>query len=172
MAEPVRRTGMSIYKKLLDLQKQNIVIPKNGLNPHFRSRYATLNDVLEKIKPALNALGVVLLQIPSADGLTTFLMDTEDDSKVECFMPYVQKETAQQLGSNNTYNRRYSLITLLGLEDDDTDGEMPQGAAKPRPKPSVKPQVPPTTVNHGVPLNSGLGEMPPPPPDSYYGSKK
>jgi hypothetical protein len=37
-------------------------------------------------------------------------------------MPYVELTTAQKLGSCNTYLRRYSLITLLGLEEDDDDG--------------------------------------------------
>lgn len=115
---------MAINKKLLAFQKQNIVVEKDGSNPHFKSSYATLNEVLEKVKSPLNALGIVILQRPQENGLLTELIDTEDDSKVECFMPYVEVTTAQKLGSSNTYNRRYSLVTLLGLEDEDDDGNV------------------------------------------------
>ncbi len=113
---------MPIYKKLLDFQKLDIKIEKDGINPFFKSEYTTLNEVLGKVKAPLNKLGILIIQIPTFNGLTTVLIDTEDDSKVECYMPYVGHTNAQQLGAANTYNRRYSLITLLGLEDDDDDG--------------------------------------------------
>jgi hypothetical protein len=117
---------MAILKKLLDIQKQNISIKKDKQNEFFKSNYATLNEVLSKIKKPLNDAGIVILQIPQRDGLITKLIDTteKEESFVECFMPYVETTTAQKLGSCNTYNRRYSLVTLLGLEDDDDDGNI------------------------------------------------
>ena len=113
-----------ITNKLLTFQKQNIAVEKDGENPHFRSSYATLNEVLSKVKGPLNELGIVIIQMPENGGLKTVLVDTEDGSKVDCFMPYVDATTAQKLGSCNTYNRRYSLVTLLGLEDTDDDGNV------------------------------------------------
>jgi len=124
-----------IYEKLLKFQKENIALKKDGLNPHFKSSYVTLNEVLDKVKTPLNDLGCVILQIPEATGLKTQIIDNEDQSKVECFMPYVDISTAQKLGSCNTYLRRYSLITLLGLEDSDDDGNE---ASKPDAKPITK----------------------------------
>lgn len=125
-----------IKKKLLQLQKENIILEKDGTNPHFKSHYVTLNAVLKAIKPRLSDLNVLLLQSPTKEGLTTSLVDLDDDSEVSCFMPYVETTSAQKIGSNNTYNRRYSLITLLGLEDDDDDGNE---ASKPVVKKSEKP---------------------------------
>lgn len=113
-----------IHKKLLEFQKKNIAVTKDGENPHFRSNYATLNEVLSKVKAPLNELGVLILQTPEKDGLRTRLHDIEDASFIEGFLPYVEATTAQKLGSNNTYNRRYSLVTLLGLEDEDDDGNV------------------------------------------------
>lgn len=140
---------MAITKKLLQFQKLNIVVEKDATNPHFKSSYASLNEVLAKVKKPLNELGVLILQEPQVPmptnlegveaspvaGLRTILVDTEDDTRVECFMPYVGADTAQKLGSANTYCRRYSLVTLLGLEDSDDDGEVASapsrlGAAK------------------------------------------
>lgn len=121
-----------IHKKLLEFQKLTVVLKKKGENPHFRSKYVPLNEVLEKIKPHLNRMNILILQIPLKDSLHTKLIDTEDDSFVESFMPYVEVTTAQKLGSNNTYNRRYSLVTLLNLEDEDDDGNEASAEAKPK----------------------------------------
>lgn len=112
-----------IYKKLLEFQKKNITIKKDGNNPHFKSSYATLNEVMDKIKKPLNDENILILQTPEEKGLRTTLIDLDDDTSVTGFMPYTSETTtAQKLGSNNTYNRRYSLVTLLGLEDEDDDG--------------------------------------------------
>lgn len=113
-----------IYQKLLDFQKKDISIKKDGKNPHFKSSYATLNEVLDKVKKPLNEAGVLILQLPEKEGLRTILRDVSDETQVECFMPYVETTTPQKLGSCNTYNRRYSLVTLLGLEDEDDDGNV------------------------------------------------
>lgn len=124
-----------IYKKLLDFQKKNIVVTKDGMNPHFKSSYATLNEVMDKIKKPLNELNILILQKPQQFGLETTLMDLDDESAVTCFMPYTaETTTAQKLGSNNTYNRRYSLVTLLGLEDEDDDGNTASGKSDTREK--------------------------------------
>jgi len=113
-----------IYKKLLEFQKLGISIKKDGSNPHFKSSYATLNEVLDKVKKPLNDLGIVIIQEPTNGGLLTRLLDIEDDTEITGFMPYVDTTTPQKLGSCNTYNRRYSLITILGLEDEDDDGNV------------------------------------------------
>lgn len=119
-----------IHKKLLEFQKQQIVLQKKGNNPHFKSSYVTLNEVLESVVQPLNELGVVIIQTPSTEGLTTTLYDTTDDTFINSFLPYVEASTAQKLGSNNTYNRRYALVTMLGLGDNDDDGNE---ASKPKP---------------------------------------
>lgn len=111
-----------IYARLLKFQKLHISLSKDGDNPHFKSKYVTLNEVMKKVKKPLNDLGCLILQIPSNEGLTTQIMCVDDGSLVECFMPYSDISTAQKLGSSITYNRRYSIRTLLGLDDDDDDG--------------------------------------------------
>jgi hypothetical protein len=134
-----------IYKKLLEFQKKNITVQKKGKNPHFQSKYATLNEVLDKVRKPLNDLNILILQTPDKEGLKTTLIDLDDSTEVSCFMPYTaETTTAQKLGSNNTYNRRYSLVTLLGLEDEDDDGNV----ASAKPKAVVKPVV--TTVKRVV----------------------
>lgn len=122
---------MSIYKKLLDFQKQNISVTKDAKNPFFKSNYVTLNEVLAKVKQPLNDLGILIRQESDEKGLRTVLTDTEDDSSVSSYLPYVEANTAQKLGSNITYNRRYSLVALLSLEDTDDDGNRASGNEHP-----------------------------------------
>jgi len=52
-----------ITKKLLEFQKLNIVVSKDGENPHFKSSYATINEVLAKVKKPLNDMGILPLSI-------------------------------------------------------------------------------------------------------------
>ena len=123
------KTAKTIYQKLLEFQKKDITIKRDGENPHFRSTYVTLNEVLDKVKKPLNELGILMLQVPEKDGLRTRLVDTDSLEAVECFMPYSEESTtAQKLGGNLTYARRYSLIALLGLEDEDDDGNVASDA--------------------------------------------
>jgi precorrin-6B methylase 2 len=111
-----------IYKKLLEFQKQGITIKKGTSNSFYKSTYANLNEVLDKVTKPLNDLGVVIIQTVQPDGLRTILVDTEDDTMIESTIEFVQKADAQKLGSNITYNRRYALVTMLSLEDEDDDG--------------------------------------------------
>lgn len=128
-----------IHTKLLEIQKLNITPTKDGTNPHFGNSYVTLNEVLGKLKKPLNDAGIVIIQRPTTvegtygeavAGLSTELIDTEDNTEVTAFIPYTNVTDAQKLGSCITYFRRYSLMALLGLEDDDDDGEKASVPAK------------------------------------------
>lgn len=121
-----------IYKKLLEFQKKGITIKKGERNPHFKNTYANLNEVLDKVTQPLNELGVVIIQIPVELGLETTLLDTEDDTKITGLLPFVGIANPQQVGSNLTYYRRYSLVTMLGLEDEDDDGNKATGNTAPK----------------------------------------
>jgi len=113
-----------IYKKLLEFQKLGISIKKDKRNPHFKNDYASLNEVLDKVKPELNNLGIVVIQRPCVDYLETILQDTEDDSSVVSYVPYINPTDMQKLGGAITYARRYALISMLALEDNDDDGNL------------------------------------------------
>jgi len=125
----------TIHSKLLDFQRLNISIVKDGTNPHFKSKYATLNEVLDKVKKPLNDMGVLILFQPEAEGLRTILMDLESNTSVESFMKHVGIGNAQSVLSCNTYYRRSSLVALLGLEDEDDDGNK-ASVTIPKPNPN------------------------------------
>lgn len=126
----------SIQSKLLEFQKLNISVVKGKENPHFKSKFADINEILDKVKTPLTNLGVVLIQVPTQDGLKTILHDTESGTEVEGYLEFCQKNDVQKLGSNITYYRRYSLLAMLGLEDDDDDAEKAIRPSAPQ-KPAV-----------------------------------
>lgn len=123
-----------IYKKLLDFQKLGISIKKDKRNPHFKNDYASLNEVLDKVKPELNKLGIVIIQTPTGEGLATCLYDTEDDTTLASLIPYINPSDMQKLGGAITYARRYALVSMLTLEDEDDDGN----TASTQPKATAK----------------------------------
>jgi hypothetical protein len=133
---------MSIYKKLLAFQKLGVSIKKDANNPHFKSKYADLSEVINKVRPALSEVGITLIQASCETGLNTTLYDDKTDTAITGFLPFIGATDPQKLGSNLTYLRRYSLVTMLGLEDDDDDGNT--AAVKPPAKTVPKRPVPPT----------------------------
>jgi len=128
----------SIYEKLLAFQKMGVKVDRDGTNPHYKSSYTSINEVLDKVKKPLNDLGVVIIQTPQPDGLHTVLHDTESGTQIESVLEFVQKSDAQKLGSNITYNRRYSLLAILGLEDEDDDGNAASNLIAANPLPTIR----------------------------------
>lgn len=117
-----------ITDKLLKFKALNITVEKDASNPFFKSRYTTLNEVLSKVQKPLADMKVLVLQEPAKEGLVTRLVDTEDASEVSSTVPYMGVTDMQKLGGAITYARRYALIAMLGLEDEDDDGTL---ASKP-----------------------------------------
>ena len=120
----------NIYKKLLQFSKLGITIEKDSKNPHFHNRYSSLNEVLGKLKKPLNDLGVVIVQSPQEEGLQTLLIDVESGDIITSLVPYVNPTDMQKLGGAISYAKRYALISMLGLEDEDDDAEIAVSGAK------------------------------------------
>jgi hypothetical protein len=113
-------------------------VVKDRTNPHFKNRYATLDAIMETVRPVLAKHGLSIVQgctIPSeVDGrLVAFAVETmvlhasgEFLSNM-VYMP-LAKQSAQDAGSALTYGRRYGVSALLSLAtDDDDDGEQASG---------------------------------------------
>lgn len=106
---------------------------KDRANPHLRNRYATLEAVLDEIRPVWSRHGLALLQTPSLTAgevsVTTQVCHASGQwvrSVASCPMGEPKGVTqAQALGIVITYLRRYSAMSVAGIvgTDDDTDGE-------------------------------------------------
>ena len=139
------KTDTNIHKKLLAFQKLGISVKRDGKNPHFKSNYATLNEVLDKVKKPLNDMGVLIMFTPTAEGLGTTLYDTDSGTELTSFMKYTGCDTAQKLLACNTYFRRGSLVSLLGLEGEDDDGNAASTPTPVREAPKQKDETPPAS---------------------------
>ncbi len=115
---------------LLKAQGQLRGVGKDGANPHFKSRYATLENVTDTIRPVLQNCGIVFMQSPGGVdehgvmSLTTTLVHAESGETINSTIgvPLVKRDP-QGVGSAITYACRYSLMALLGLPPVDDDGE-------------------------------------------------
>ena len=102
---------------------------KDGVNPHFKNKYASLSSVIDAIKPALNDAGIVFIQTasPSDDNklhLTTRLIHSSGEWIEDTATCPLSKQDAQGFGSCMSYLRRYSLSSIVGLYQDDDDGQL------------------------------------------------
>lgn len=112
----------NIAKKLLDFQTKVGAIQKQGLNPHFKSNYATLEDILKAVKPVLTECGLLLSQPILNGNVCTQITDPESGESVVSEIALPTNLNAQQTGSCLTYYRRYLLAGMLSLELTDDDG--------------------------------------------------
>ena len=116
---------MSIYKKLNGFKKLVGKVRKDANNPFHKSKYATIESVLETIEDALSDAGLGFYQSVNDMNLKTVVYDEETNETIESNVPLIiSKQDMQQLGSAITYARRYGLVSMFGLEQEDDDGNM------------------------------------------------
>jgi hypothetical protein len=116
-------------------------VKKDAVNPHFKNRYATLENVIDTARPALQEAKIAFVQAPGlvVDGsveVTTMLVHESGEWMRSTLHVPLQKRDAQGVGSAITYGCRYSLMAMLGLPPTDDDGE-----AATQPEPPAKRQV-------------------------------
>jgi hypothetical protein len=97
---------------------------KNSTNPHFKSKFASLEDSIEAIRPIANKHGFTISQWRVGKGLTTLILHESGEYIRGTAEMIIEKLTPQALGSAVTYERRYSLLGATGTSGDvDDDAE-------------------------------------------------
>lgn len=113
----------NIYQKLYEAKQEIGKVAKNAKNPHFKNTYADLNALIDAVEPILLEKGLLLLQ-PIKDGkVFTVITNVEDGTFIESSIDLTLGLTAQALGSQITYFRRYTLSSLMTLQAIDDDGQ-------------------------------------------------
>jgi ERF superfamily len=114
---------------------------KDGNNPHFKSKYVTLDGTVKAIHECAPKHGLSYIQSPimteSGVGVKTLLMHTSGEYiEFEPFILPMDKKTAQGAGSAITYARRYSLSAAFGIvsdvDDDGNEATQPNGSGQSR----------------------------------------
>lgn len=131
-----------ITKSLSLAQGEMRPATKDCVNPHFKSRYASMSSVWESIREPLSKNSLAIWQdiqtIPEGITISTRLSHVSGQW-IECgplFIPLTKKD-AQGIGSAITYAKRYSLSALLGVvadEDDDANEAQKQATEPVKPK--------------------------------------
>jgi ERF superfamily len=100
---------------------------KDATNPHFKNRYADLAAVWAAIREPLAANGLSVVQtVTQTDGtvgVRSLLLHASGEWIASDLQMPVPQKTPQGYGSALTYARRYSLAALVGIAQDDDDGE-------------------------------------------------
>jgi len=121
-------TITKISSALVKAQGELNAVHKDGNNPHFRSKYATLQNIVESTRDTLRKHGLAVVQtFGETDGtyinLVTTLLHESGEYISGTFTMRPSKADPQGLGSATTYARRYALSAVLGIvTDEDDDG--------------------------------------------------
>lgn len=106
---------------------------KEGLNPHFKSRYITLDSIRHSIKPQMKLNGLSVMQDVTSQG-NTVSVETRVQHISGQWMEFgpltltIGKIDPQAAGSGASYAERYALCAALGISaemDDDGNAAMP-----------------------------------------------
>lgn len=114
----------SIAAALVAFHKEVGKISKDSTNPFFKSKYASLSNILDGINEPLHNNGLAIVQFPEDEtGLTTRLVHTSGEWMESTYQMKSTKDTPQDRGSAMTYQRRYAVGAILSLNiDEDDDG--------------------------------------------------
>lgn len=126
--EETEAAARSLQSAILALQAEMPTVKKDGTNPHFRSRYATLGGIWADIRPLLTKHGIAVTnRIKEGNVVTTATLVSSGESVTSEF-PFNAAQPPQAIGSAITYARRYNLCAIFQIitdEDDDGDAATP-----------------------------------------------
>ena len=162
-SESIKELAVALCKAQSELDKAK----KSSTNPHFRSKFANLESVIDASREALTKNGLSTAQLVGSNNggqttLTTILMHSSGEYLESTVVLATTKTGPQEIGSCLTYYKRYCLTAIIGLADTDDDAESTEGRPNGH-KPDTSPpaafkHVPNLAPTH--PISSGDFLMP------------
>jgi len=106
------------------------------VNPHFRSRYFGLGDLLAQVKPAFAAYDLAILQTPyTSEGCIKVKTEVLHGKSGHRFdfneLGIAAAGNLQATGSAMTYLKRYAIATIAGVASDDEAEDDGNAASRP-----------------------------------------
>lgn len=124
----------ALSKALAKAQGEVENASKSSTNPHFKSKYADLAEVINTVRPVFCANGLSFVQMPSFESgiasVETLLTHESGEWISNVASAPVTKQDAQGVGSAITYLRRYSLAAFAGIAQEDDDANASVGNQK------------------------------------------
>lgn len=152
-SESIKELALALSK----VQGKLTFAKKESANPFFKSKYADLASVWESCRTLLSENGLAVMQFPSGYetrviigektvaehlmSLTTIITHASGEWMSQDMTLPVTKADAQGAGSAITYMRRYALAAVVGVYQDDDDGNSASS-----PKESLTPKERPATL--------------------------
>lgn len=143
-SESIKELALALCK----FQSAVETIKKKEENPFFHSKYASLAEILNVIRQPLADNGLSFVQFPKGKyGLETMLMHESGEWISEGYEMEPSKKDPQGAGSVITYQRRYALGAILGLniDEDDDANSTSEPEKKPVSNENVRPWLNPGT---------------------------
>jgi len=130
---------------------------KTSINPHYKSKYCSLDACIEAVIDGLNSNGIALIQRPQPceSGVmieTLFVHESGESLSGGTLHVPAQKNDPQGYGSALTYARRYSLCAACGIAPEDDDGNAASKPAKAKATPAPAADV--FTLTESVTITS------------------
>ena len=127
MVDALKVPHKNIHVALAAAQMEMGPVVKGATNPHFKSKYADLSDVVSVAMPPLNTNGIALFhQIIRSDGeafMRTVLAHGDSGTEMTCDVPLiVAGNNMQAFKSATTYAKRIGVESLTGIAPEDDDG--------------------------------------------------
>jgi hypothetical protein len=157
------RTSDTITKisaALVKAQGELNAVSKDGNNPHFRSKYATLQNIVESTRDTLRKHGLAVVQtFGETDGtyinLTTTLLHESGEYISGTLTVRPNKPDAQGIGSAASYARRYSYAIIGLVTNDDDDGNI---ASQPTTDRGLETKYEANTTSNELPWLNAVGK--------------
>lgn len=104
------------------------IAPKTGYNPHFRSSFSTLEDLISVSRESLSREGISVVQYQDVDGeydfLVTELRHASGESIIGRARIYLKDKTdIQKLGGAVSYLKRYGYASICGIATSENDDD-------------------------------------------------
>lgn len=126
-------------KQLLEkINKINwdISLKKDGNNPFYKSKYITLDNIMNKLQPLLDEEWLMVYNVNIPLGVKTVITDFNEEISSEFAVSTITDP--QQLWKVLTYGRRYNLVSILNLLADVDDDAQSFYEEKKEKKPASK----------------------------------
>ena len=131
----------SLYEKLAKVHAAINQPVKDSVNPHFNSRFASLNECNRVVSDAVRSVGdcdywqKAVYNSDAGCWEMQTIFQADGVSEILSSHPFRDDANPQKAASASTYARRYSLLSAFNLAAEDDDGNE---AARREPKPDYE----------------------------------